>query len=333
MKEKDLEEIGIFRIPVPIPFVQAGGPVNAYVVEEERGILLLDPGIGTRLAQAALAEGLAKTGHRFEEVNRIVLSHGHIDHYGIAAWVQEQTGRVVPISIHSADAEKVLQSAADLPDLLSRNREYFAKLGVPLPILEETIANIHRNDDLGRRLPDVMPLVPGDTFHCKHATLEVLHMPGHTPGLCCFYDRKHKLLLSSDHLLERVSPNPLIELRSNGKPTPFRPLISYFESLDRVRSLAIDLVLPGHAAPFSAYLELIDSLFDFYQHRQAKILDILEDGARTAYEVMRRLFPPASGVELILTISETLGNIEMLENRGRIVREAEGEFIRFRVAA
>ena len=113
MQEHELGDLGIFRIPIPIPFPQAGGPVNAYIVEEERGLLLFDPGLGTVSSQAALAEGLALTGHRFDEVNRIVLSHGHMDHFGAAAWALEQIGRAVPISIHSADADKVLESGLD----------------------------------------------------------------------------------------------------------------------------------------------------------------------------------------------------------------------------
>ena len=68
MQEHELGKLGIFRIPLPIPFVQAGGPVNAYVVEEESGLLLFDPGLGTKQSQAALAEGLALIGHRFDEV-------------------------------------------------------------------------------------------------------------------------------------------------------------------------------------------------------------------------------------------------------------------------
>jgi glyoxylase-like metal-dependent hydrolase (beta-lactamase superfamily II) len=157
-------------------------------------------------------------------------------------------------------------------------------------------------------------------------------MPGHTPGLCCLYERNHRLLFSADHVLERVSPNPLIDLRPNGEPSSFKPLVSYFESLERVRSLAVDLVLPGHATPFNACIDVIDSLHDFYRRRQAKIIEILERGPRTAYEVMRELFLSSDGFELILMISEILGNIEVLEKRGEVVREEEDEFILFRTA-
>ena len=332
MQEHELGELGIFRIPLPIPFIQAGGPVNAYIIEEESGLLLFDPGLGTKQSQAALAEGIALTGHRFDEVNRIVLSHGHIDHFGAAAWVLEQIGRTIPTHIHSADAGKVLQSGADWPALLTRNARYLSRLGLPLRVLEEMVADVGSDADLGRRLPDIRPLLQGDTFGCRHVTLEVHHMPGHTPGLCCLYDRDHRLLFSADHLLEHVSPNPLIELAAGGEPPSFKPLVSYFESIDRVRTLEVDLVLPGHAAPFSGYLEVIDSLLSFYGRRQAKLLQALKLGPMTVYEAARELFPPTRTFELFLMISETLGNLELLEHRGEIERETDGEFIRFRLA-
>jgi glyoxylase-like metal-dependent hydrolase (beta-lactamase superfamily II) len=170
-------------------------------------------------------------------------------------------------------------------------------------LLEETAAGLIRSPELGRRLAKVTPLVAGDQFRCKHVTLEVHHTPGHTTGVCCLYERTHRILFSADHLLERVSPNPIMDLKTDGKPSGFKPLITYFESLGRVRSLAVDLVLPGHAEPFSNCLEVIDSLSAFYQRRQAKILDILGRGAQTAYEVMKELFLSADGFELILMIS------------------------------
>jgi glyoxylase-like metal-dependent hydrolase (beta-lactamase superfamily II) len=329
MQEHELDDLGIFRIPVPIPFRQAGGPANVYLVEEEHGFLLFDTGLGTDESRAALSEGLARTGHRFEDVNRIILSHGHFDHFGAAAWIQEQIGRSVPTLIHAADSGKVLESGADWPTLLMRNGRYFSTLGVPMPLLEETAAIIGRNAEMGRRLATVTPLLPGERFRCKHVTLEVLHMPGHTPGLCCLYDRHHRLFFSADHLLEHVSPNPLIELSPKGEAPSFKPLVTYLGSIDRVRALSIDLVLPGHATPFSEHRKVIDSLSGFYERRQAKLVDALKRGPLTVYEAMKGLFTSDNGFELILMISETLGNLEVLEARGEIARETNGERIRF----
>jgi glyoxylase-like metal-dependent hydrolase (beta-lactamase superfamily II) len=329
MKEEDLGSLGIFRIPIPIPFRDAGGPVNAYVIEEDHGITLFDAGIEREESLEAFAKGLAKIGHRFEEVNRIILSHGHIDHYGAVVWALERIGRAVPIMIHPADADKVLESGANLLDLLRRNNRYLLKLGVPLHTVEEMVSAISREDNMSRRLSNATPLLSGAKFQCKHVTLEVLHMPGHTPGLCCLYDRDNRILFSADHLLERVSPNPLIDLSADGEPTSFKPLISYFESIDRVRAMPVDLVLPGHATPFTKHRDVIDSLSKFYEQRQAKVLAAFKHKSLTVYEAMQALFPAGNAFALFLMLSETLGNLELLEARGKIKRATDGECICF----
>ena len=179
----------------------------------------------------------------------------------------------------------------------------------------------------------MVPLVPGDRFPCKHVTLEVHHMPGHMPGLCCLYEPEYRLLFSGDHLLERVSPNPIIDLGPEGKPSGFKPLVSYFRSIERIRALEIDLVLPGHAAPFTGHRTVIDSLSAFYKLRQEKLLDALKRGPLTVYEAMQELFSADGGFELILMLSETLGNLEVMEENGTIRRNADGETIRFRLAS
>jgi glyoxylase-like metal-dependent hydrolase (beta-lactamase superfamily II) len=220
-----------------------------------------------------------------------------------------------------------------LPDLLRKHRQYLLSLGIPQSVFEEMVAAIDERPSLSRRLPQVDPLVPGVKFQCKHVTLEVLHMPGHTPGLCCLYERDHRLLFSADHLLEHVSPNPLIELSADRDPASYKPLVSYFESIGRARELSIDLVLPGHATPFTKHRDVIDSLFKFYDQRQSKLLAALERRPLTVYEAMQELFSASRSFELFLMMSETLGNLDLLENRGQIIREIEDECIRFRPAA
>jgi glyoxylase-like metal-dependent hydrolase (beta-lactamase superfamily II) len=98
MTEAELATLGVHRIAVPVPFPQAGGPVNVYVLEQPDGALtLFDSGLGSAEAQAALEAGFARLGRRFDEVARIVISHGHVDHYGAARFVQERHGGAVPI--------------------------------------------------------------------------------------------------------------------------------------------------------------------------------------------------------------------------------------------
>src|SRR6266540_5147197 len=186
MTEDDLAPLGVFRIPVPIPFPQAGGPVNAYLVEDEGGgFLLWDAGLGSPEAEAALEEGFRQLGRRFDEVTRILISHGHVDHYGAARFVQERHGGAVPVRAHPADLAKIAESGWRWRDRAPLYAAYLAKLGTPADALERIAREGERGFRLARRIPEVVPLEEGETIRTRHLALRVLHMPGHTPGLLC----------------------------------------------------------------------------------------------------------------------------------------------------
>jgi glyoxylase-like metal-dependent hydrolase (beta-lactamase superfamily II) len=331
LTEADLGRLGVFRIPVPVPFPQAGGPVNVYLLEEaDGGLLMWDSGLGSPEAEAALEDGFRRLGRRFDEVRRILVSHGHVDHYGAARFVQERHGGRVPVRAHPADVPKIAESGWRWRDRAPLYAAHLAKLGTPPEALERIAREGERSSRLARRVPEVLPLEEGETVETRHLSLRVLHMPGHTPGLLCLHAPERRLLLSGDHLLEKVSPNPLIELGPNGEEGWFRPLVAYLESLARTHALDVDLVLPGHGPPFAGHRRVIDALVAFYARRQGRIRELLDQGPRTAYEVSRALFPSAKSGDAFLTVSETIANLEAMEVRGDARRELVDGAWRFR---
>ena len=146
----------------------------------------------------------------------------------------------------------------------------------------------------------------------------MLHLPGHTPGLVCLWDPEHRLLFADDHLLARTSPNPFLELVD--ERTTRRALVQYLHSITRVRALDVDWVLPGHGVPFQGHRAAIDSLLRFHTRRQEKLLDSLSTGPRTPVELSEALFGPQEGARLYLTLSEVVGNLEVLEDAARVRR-------------
>ena len=324
-----LDRLGVTRIPVPVPFPEAGGPANVYVIEEaDGGVALFDAGIGTREGREALEKGFEKLRLSLGDVRRIFVSHGHIDHYGYARAAQEASG--APVYAHVRDHDKLTGR-----DRTARSLEmygaYLAKLGAPAHLLEHV--NVHFQDTrrMARPLEQVEPLTPGTMLNFKHFSAEVLHLPGHTPGLVCLWAADHRILFSDDHLLERVSPNPLLDLEGQPEPT-HKALLEYVRSARRVRALPAQLIAPGHAEPFSGHQEIIDRLLGFYAKRQARILELLRERPRTPAELAPKIFPHAREHHLYLTLSEVIGNLEVLEADGRVLRSERGGRIRFEVA-
>ena len=106
-----LDRLGVRRIPVPVPFPEAGGPANVYVIEEEGGgVALFDAGIGTKEGRDAIHAGFAQAGLSLGDIRRIFISHGHLDHYGYARAAQEASG--APVFVHARDHDKVKAATA-----------------------------------------------------------------------------------------------------------------------------------------------------------------------------------------------------------------------------
>jgi len=319
----DLPDLGIHRISIPVPFPEAGGPVNAYALEDrEGGLLLFDAGLGSPEAEAALAEGLRRLGRSAADVRRIVVSHGHVDHYGGARTVLERAGHEVLVEAHPRDLPKVEEGHPGWSELAPLYGSHLLGLGVPPEVVREATSEIARGFSLARRIPRVAPLDLARPLAMARATFEPMHMPGHTPGLVCLYDREHRIFLSDDHLLEHVSPNPLIDLE--GGAGSFRPLVAYLDSVSRLRELEVDLVLPGHSAPFTGHRAVIDRLLHFYGKRQSRIRATLAKSPATAWDLSRALFPAAPARAAFLTVSEVVANLEVLESRGEVAREPDG---------
>lgn len=326
-----LLELGVHRLECPVPFPQAGGPANVYVIDEaDGGVALFDSGLGTLEGETAVREGFARLGRRFGDVRRIFLSHGHIDHYGLARTISEESG--APVFIHERDRLKVERPDAEFSAARDATEEYLRRLGVDAAELGRLFRGYERQLAMARPVEHTRPLRDGDRLDFARFSVRVDHCPGHTPGLVCLVNDERRLLFSDDHLLERISPNPLVEVGPEGDAHKFRALPSYLATLEKTRALAVDLVLPGHGPPFHGPRRIIDGLLGFYGKRQAKLLVRLAAGPATAVELVGHVFPRAGRGELFLTLSEVVGNLEVLEDRGQVVRLSAAPLYRWALA-
>jgi glyoxylase-like metal-dependent hydrolase (beta-lactamase superfamily II) len=325
-----LRALGIHRLAMPVPFADAGGPVNAYAIRDGRGgVMLFDTGIGTPEGIAALETGASAAGLDLRRCTQILVSHGHVDHCGNAQLLAERSN--APVGVHPGDHDKVV-GESDWASQAPTCAAFLGRQGVPQELVPRLVAIGRHSGKFSRRVdPErARPLVEGERLEVGDLRLELLHLPGHTPGLVCLWEPRHRLLFADDHLLARTSPNPFLEL-ADAKTTR-RALVQYLHSIGRVRALDVDWVLPGHGAPFQGHRAAIDSLLVFYRRRQDKLIAALEAGPRTPVELSDALFGPQEGARLYLTLSEVVGNLEVLEDAARVRRLDDGQVDRWTLA-
>ncbi len=312
---------GIHRLVIPTPF--AVGPVNCYLIEDEP-LTLLDTGPNSGTALDALERGLAARGYRLEDLQLILLSHQHVDHIGLLEIIVERSGAEV-----AAFAE-LAGWLADYPRSATADDAWVGELlvrhGVPvdlatvLGVVGAAYRPYGSSGKLTRALRD------GDLLALRDRTLEVAHRPGHSPSDLVFWDAQRRILLAGDHLLARISSNPLIARALGEQPDRgrARSLPDYVASLRATAELPAELVLGGHGEPILDHVALIGERLRLQSRRARKIMRMLADGPLSAYAIARGMWGEIALTQAFLTLSEVLGHLDLLLADGRIVEHGDG---------
>ncbi len=317
---------GIHRLAVPTPFLI--GRVNCYLIEDDP-LTLVDTGPNSGKSLDELERALAGHGRTIEDLGLIVLTHQHMDHLGLLEILARRSGAEVA-AFHALTGylENFGASAAaddEFADAVMRRHGVPSELAT---VLGAVGAAFRAFGSSGRV---TQPLRQGDTLALRDRSFEVLHRPGHSPSDTIFFDRDRGILIGGDHLLARVSSNPLISRPLNGDPTSRRPpaLLDYMESMRATRELPVELVLPGHGEPIVDHAGLIDERLRMHQRRAGKVLGILAEGPLTAYEIALQMWGNVAVTQSYLTISEVLGHLDLLAREERVREEERDGVVRF----
>ena len=307
----------IYKIELPIPFPLK--TINVFFVDESPRTLI-DTGIKTETSFETLKKGLETVGSSINAIERILITHGHIDHYGQAKKLSSLSG--APIYIHSKEygrIRSILHSLGFLKSTLLRN-------GTPKALVDEAIDYIESSHNLVDPLEEAFFLNDGDSISFRSMTWRTIHCPGHSPGLICFYWPEKKILFTGDHLLKEVTPNPILNVSENIFPLRYPSLGEYLASLEKIEKMDISLLLPGHGEEILDANGLIRKVFEHHRERMDLVLTILSKGEKTPFEISIDLFPGIPPFEVFLGISEAVGHLEILREKGRVrVKEKEGK--------
>lgn len=318
----------IHQITLPTPW-PATGPVHVYLVRQDP-ITLTDTGLNTPESRAALVQGLSELGLNVRDIRRVLLTHAHIDHVGQAAWVAAESG--AEVYLHPDEAGKV-----EVPGWWQERRDLvMTGAGVP----GETQVLIERYWRASRRLALDLeawsPLHDGDRFAFEGGQLEAVHLPGHALGHTGFYEAGSRTLIGGDHLLENVTPNPIMEPVGAGHPAavphdPVRALTlgQFLDGLSRASAMEIARVLPGHGPVIADHRAVISTYEGKHQRRLNSLLGRLGDG-RNAWDLTREVYPKVREFDLFLALSEVLAHLDMLVVRGQAAFETGAGANRYR---
>jgi len=304
----------IVPISLPTPFYI--GPVNVYLIAEDP-VTLIDTGPKTKEAHEALREGLRAARVRPADIRRIVLTHAHEDHCGLAKQVRDEA-KDAEVLVHGWETG---HRAGRLE--YEEHRQLLVRAGVP----DAEIEAMRKMYEGVRSYADALAddehreLMDDDELEFSTGTLRVVHTPGHTPGSCSFLREADRTIIAGDCVLKRVTPNPVLSPDPVDPTRRFRSLEEYLVSLARLRALSPTLVHGGHGEDVTDYEELFNRYLRAIRERQAHVIGHVPKAGATAWEVSRQMFPDAADVHRFLAVSESVAHLDLAQADGKLVFE------------
>ncbi len=251
-------------ISVPMPF--QSNDVYMYLYDGGETLTLFDAALPTDDAWDRLERALAERGRTVRDIGRIILTHHHFDHTGLAGRLAAETGAELCGHPEVAAAAALTYTYDEAHTAWMRG--LLLGFGVPEDLVEQIVARrplmkpfVHRVDRLDRALADG-EMVDG---------FRVVHVPGHSPTDTLFVHEELGFSITGDHILEHVTPNPILRRPPVGQPRA-RSLVEFEASLRRTRALELGWCFPGHGKPFDDHRPVVDRILSTHEKRSQRLL-------------------------------------------------------------
>ena len=302
--------MNISKITLPTPYPV--GDVNAYLLKGDT-LTLFDAGPKTEETYEALKWGIHAAGYQLQDIEQVVLTHHHPDHAG---WLDAFPKAEI---LGHQYVDYWMRKEKSFIDY--RNHFYETELihqGVPADIIEKIIYVRGELELFGNR-PLTRFLKEGDTLP-GHPSFKVYEMPGHAQSHLLFLDELTGEAIGGDLVLDKVSSNPLMEPPTDLSMNRPKSLLQYIDSMKRIADMPIAKLYGGHGEDVTNAKQLIDERLQKQHNRAMKVLTFFE-GPLTVYEVNKLLFPKVYEAQPGLTLSESLGQLDYLEQQNLLTKE------------
>ena len=314
------------RMPMPL----ALDHINVYLLRGDEGWTLIDTGLNTDATRERW-EHIAATHLQGRPIVRLVCTHMHYDHAGLASWLCQRFG--IPLYMTHGEYYMMRALAEPMPDPLPPAQvEFYQRAGMPPERVDRMWQAMRKDPFMPPQPQSFHRLRGGDEIELGGRAWRVVIGEGHSPEHACLYCEPDEILIAGDQLLPRISSNVLV----TGIEPEADPLKLWLASLARLERLAPGtLVLPSHERVFRGLHARTQELREHHEHQFALLrAHLAGQGSCTAFEAMQCLFPRLRGpVDDMLALGESIAHLSRLRHEGvlRRVLDEDGVY-RFRLA-
>lgn len=302
---------------IAIPFVGFPDLITANVYVVGKGPLtLIDAGPKIKGAVNFLRRELNGMGFDFRDIEKIIVTHGHVDHFGLAARIRDAAGHGIKILAHPEEKWRMSTENFEAGLWSQEANELMVMAGTPEEEIEKARKRFRAMSNLAEPLDEVDFLEDGDELEGSGFELKVIHTPGHTAGSICLLEMRSRVLFSGDTVIKHISPNPILEPRRKELRDPgYQSLSAFLGSLEKLRCLDVDLVFPAHGESLNDLRGIIQTYVTHHEERMDRIWSALRNKPKPIYNMINEVFPYMPEDHIFLGISELISHLEVLMRR------------------
>lgn len=289
--------------------------VHIFLLLEAGVPTIVDAGSGFGDANEQLLAGLEMVRTEFGEsvtladVRRIIITHGHIDHFGGLAFLHGKAPQA-EIMIHELDVRILTAFEERVAVAKKAIRQFLQEAGVQAELLQGFMDLYGFSKKNVHSLPVARTLVDNQQLD----GMRFIHTPGHCPGQVCI--GIDNVLLSADHILPEISPHQAPE-----SIMPYTGLGHYLESLDKVgRIEGFELALGGHQGPMRDVYKRVVDIRQGHERKLDKIFAIIRQSPEplTINDISQQLYTHVRGFHVLLALEEVAAHVEYLYQHGKL---------------
>jgi len=322
------ELANINPIRIELPEIFAMGTVNCYLFKDPEPTLI-DCGLNSDDSWNALQKALQKESLQIKDIARIIITHAHVDHMGMARRIVEESGAKVWLSEYACDW------GTNVKEEWSKREVLLTSLMNSLILPEGQIANYMTSvksffDMMGnfwQELPEdtIVKFNSTEGVDFGNGHWEAIYVPGHSSTQTCFYNKESAQMLSADMLL-KLAPTPVIEYDPLNKNNRMKGLPLLLKSFQKLEKLDISTTYPGHYKPFQDHKPIINNQVNRIYNRIDKCNNLIKNGIERFDDIFAEIYPERM---ILPAISMLIGYLDMLEDNGMIRKDMDGGRVRF----
>lgn len=308
----------LIQIKIPVPLALKS--VNSYLIKDGEGFVWIDPTLNTKQIQNIWHDVFEELQIKPNQMTKIICTHQHPDHFGLAGYAQRLTNAPVYMSQKSINHANLLWgNAVTFPDLL---QSMFLKHGVPAFLVDSIVENLHWFQTLVYPFPKVSIIEDGEVMVINNEPWTFIETSGHAKGQMMLYNASKKTIICGDQVLPHITPHVGVVPSEEAE----QPLSQFLSCLTEIKKLDVVQAFAGHGGVLYEWQQRIDSIIAHHERRLLKMRDLIEEKqVVNAYEMSNLVFGEhlhKQPQNLRFAITEIIAHLDYLADREHVSKDS-----------